>query len=58
MVNTNLISNKTPHHISSSMTISKPLCIIVWMYQEMMRWLSRSRLLNGAEKGHVKNFLA
>jgi hypothetical protein len=26
--------------------LSKPLFIIVWMYQEMMRWLSR--LLNGA----------
>jgi hypothetical protein len=26
--------------------LSKPLFIIVWMYQEMLRWLSR--LLNGA----------
>jgi hypothetical protein len=29
----------------AQMTLSKPLFIIVWMYQEMMRWLSR--LLDG-----------
>jgi hypothetical protein len=31
------------------MILSKPLFIIVWMYQEMMRWLSR--VLNGVVVG-------
>jgi hypothetical protein len=36
------------------MILSKPLFIIVWMYQEMMRWLRR--LLNGFVVGLGRSF--
>jgi hypothetical protein len=38
----------------AQMILSKPLVIIVCMYQELMRWLSR--LLNGVAVEHVKGF--
>jgi hypothetical protein len=51
------IFDQTQPQIQPSMThmaqmiLSKPLFIIVWMNQEMMRWLSLSRLFNGVVVG-------
>ena len=52
-----ILFNQTQPQIQPSMThmaqmiLSKPLFIIVCMYQEMMRWLRR--LLNGVAVDHV-----
>jgi hypothetical protein len=53
-------TSETQLQIQPSMTymvqmiLSKPLFIIVWMYQEMMRWLRR--LLNGFVVGLERSF--